>query len=422
LPSNRFRRPSGQFGTRLQGGKDAASPRYIFTRLAPIARALFHPDDDALLDYLDDDGLSIEPQWYAPVIPLVLVNGADGIGTGYSTSIPCYNPVSVVLALSTLWLRNVAVCLHSPASIMQRDIIEAVRARITGSACAPLKPWYRGFKGTCMLLEPSPLRLRTRVVGLFSTGTIEPKDAAFKSFTISGVASVDEAGESLLISELPIRRWTQDCKALLVSFVTGEAAKSDEAKGAAKTKAKAGSAKAKAPPAAGAAKPKGTKAMKATAASAVEAAPAKRAAKKAAPRKAADSDADEDDDDDDDGDDDDFDLAAGAADESSDDDEELGAAKSKKARAAGDAFVVPPGEPILTTFSENHTDTTVSFTCSPTPLLAPLLAKNAGKSGPELSPALTKLFKLQTTISTGNMHLFDANGCIKVQLTRLHLL
>merc|ERR1712185_27906 len=88
--------PSGQFGTRLMGGKDAASPRYIFTRLEPIARMLFHPDDDALLEFLDDDGQSIEPAWYAPVLPLVLVNGADGIGTGWSTSVPNYNPADII--------------------------------------------------------------------------------------------------------------------------------------------------------------------------------------------------------------------------------------------------------------------------------------------------------------------------------------
>ena len=48
--------PSGQFGTRLMGGKDAASSRYIFTRLSVVARALFHQDDDPLLTYQDDDG------------------------------------------------------------------------------------------------------------------------------------------------------------------------------------------------------------------------------------------------------------------------------------------------------------------------------------------------------------------------------
>jgi DNA topoisomerase II len=74
--------PNGQFGTRAQGGNDAASPRYIFTKLTSIARKVFHPQDDPLLSYLDEDGKRIEPEWYMPVIPMVLVNGADGIGTG----------------------------------------------------------------------------------------------------------------------------------------------------------------------------------------------------------------------------------------------------------------------------------------------------------------------------------------------------
>lgn len=47
-----------------------------------LARVVFHPADDPLLNYLTDDGDSIEPEWYIPVIPMVLVNGAEGIGTG----------------------------------------------------------------------------------------------------------------------------------------------------------------------------------------------------------------------------------------------------------------------------------------------------------------------------------------------------
>lgn len=58
--------PSGQFGTRLQGGKDCASPRYIFTRLAPLARHVLNASDDALLNYLDEEGQSIEPEWWEP--------------------------------------------------------------------------------------------------------------------------------------------------------------------------------------------------------------------------------------------------------------------------------------------------------------------------------------------------------------------
>lgn len=80
--------PNGQFGTRVMGGKDAASARYIFTQLSPAARHIFNENDDAVLDFLEEEGQSIEPEYYLPILPMVLVNGAEGIGTGWSTSIP----------------------------------------------------------------------------------------------------------------------------------------------------------------------------------------------------------------------------------------------------------------------------------------------------------------------------------------------
>merc|ERR1719382_1716082 len=88
--------PSGQFGTRLQGGKDSASARYSYTRLERIARLIFHPDDDYVLEFKSEEGQSIEPVWYIPVIPMVLVNGAEGIGTGWATSCPNYNPRDLI--------------------------------------------------------------------------------------------------------------------------------------------------------------------------------------------------------------------------------------------------------------------------------------------------------------------------------------
>lgn len=112
--------PSGQFGTRRMGGKDAASPRYVFTKLEKITRAIFHPDDDELLNYLSDDGVSIEPEYYMPVIPMLLVNGSDGIGTGYSS---CVNN-------------------HDP-----RVIVANLRRMIKGEALEPMKPHYGGFTG-----------------------------------------------------------------------------------------------------------------------------------------------------------------------------------------------------------------------------------------------------------------------------------
>jgi DNA topoisomerase-2 len=74
--------PDGGYGSREAGGKDHASARYIHTRLEPITRSLFQPADDVLLTYNKEDNAIIEPEWYIPVIPTVLVNGTEGIGTG----------------------------------------------------------------------------------------------------------------------------------------------------------------------------------------------------------------------------------------------------------------------------------------------------------------------------------------------------
>ena len=112
--------PIGQFGSRLSAGKDAASCRYIFTRLSAITPALFKGEDSPLLIPQDDDGQPIEPRYYLPVLPMVLVNGACGIGTGFSTSVPQYNP---------------------------EDIARNLERLMDGEEPLPMVPWYRGFSG-----------------------------------------------------------------------------------------------------------------------------------------------------------------------------------------------------------------------------------------------------------------------------------
>ena len=165
--------PIGQFGTRLMLGKDAASPRYIFTKLSPLTTALFHPDDAPLLAYLDDDGLSIEPEYYVPILPTLLVNGSVGIGSGWSTSVPCYDP---------------------------RDIVAAVRCLLDGGALEPggMRPWYRGF-----------------------AGTIEPLDGG--GFSCRGTYTA--AGDTLTVTELPVGVATEDFKAFLDDMLDSAAAK-----------------------------------------------------------------------------------------------------------------------------------------------------------------------------------------------------
>jgi DNA topoisomerase II len=88
--------PKGGFGTRLHGGSDSAAARYIFTNLNDSTRTIFKSDDMKILDYINEDGKLIEPRFYLPIIPMLLVNGATGIGTGYSTNIPQYNPKDLV--------------------------------------------------------------------------------------------------------------------------------------------------------------------------------------------------------------------------------------------------------------------------------------------------------------------------------------
>lgn len=92
--------PSGQFGTRYDSSKESvAQSRYIKTRLMEVSRYIFRPEDDEILNYLEDDGKKIEPEYYIPIIPMVLVNGAEGIGTGWSTQVNKYDPIKIIEAL-----------------------------------------------------------------------------------------------------------------------------------------------------------------------------------------------------------------------------------------------------------------------------------------------------------------------------------
>ena len=191
--------PSGQFGTRLMGGADHASARYIFTRLSKLARLVFHPDDDALLEYNEDDGSTVEPVTYCPVIPMALVNGCNGIATGWSTSIPNYNPKEIIHVLR----KKLAGHLDLENSFQQVE--------------DELEPWYRGFNGS----------VAKKNAGAFITRAV--------------VEVVDE--DEILISELPVGKWTQSYKEFLESL-TAIAAK---AKNKGKKKTKKGAAP-KSPP------------------------------------------------------------------------------------------------------------------------------------------------------------------------------
>lgn len=171
--------PNGQFGTRLMGGKDAASPRYIFTQLSRLTELIFRAVDQPLYTPLEDDGQKIEPAFYTPVIPMLLVNGASGIGTGWSSQIPPHNPL---------------------------DIIRALKGMLAGEPVEPLTPWFRGF-----------------------TGTVTPSDVPHK-WVVKGVWSWVSA-TTLHITELPVGTWTNNYKEFLEKALDGYSAfKKDQVK------------------------------------------------------------------------------------------------------------------------------------------------------------------------------------------------
>ena len=189
--------PAGQFGTRLLGGGDAASPRYIHTHLAPIARYLFPAADDAVLEYLEDDGARVEPRHYLPVLPMLLVNGAIGIGTGYSTSVPCHDPRALLDQLLTLL--DAVDSAEDPVDPDLTDADEAERRRwakaVRELSLPELCPWYRGFRGA---FATSRGRLCSRGV-------------------------VERAGPTRArVTELPLGYWTEDFKAAAEALLERE--------------------------------------------------------------------------------------------------------------------------------------------------------------------------------------------------------
>ena len=157
--------PCGQFGTRLMGGKDASQTRYIFTKLSKETRNIFDQKDDAILTYLDDDGRVIEPEHYMPVLPMILVNGTEGIGTGFSCYIPPFNP---------------------------EDIKANILNFTNGRDMKKMKPWFRGFQGSILEQDDD-------------------------SWIAQGVWK--SIGRTVKVTDLPPGRWTQDYKEHLDTLV-----------------------------------------------------------------------------------------------------------------------------------------------------------------------------------------------------------
>ena len=172
--------PNGQFGTRLKGGSDSASERYIFTQLNKLTRLIYRQEDDAVLSYINDDGQMVEPVYYAPAIPMILVNGSKGIGTGFSTDVMPHNPLQIIAYIR-------AMLKDCGSGTADRPVIE---------------PYFKGFKGT---------------IKNISSEAQQPK------YIIKGKYEII-TDRKVRITELPIGTWTDDYKEFLEKLMEAPAA------------------------------------------------------------------------------------------------------------------------------------------------------------------------------------------------------
>jgi DNA topoisomerase-2 len=182
--------PNGQFGSRCQGGQDASSARYIFTLLTKLTKLIFKEEDNNTLTYQDDDGQQIEPEFYIPVIPMILVNGGIGIGTGYSTNIPQFNPSEIIAACKFICTAIKLAGLDGDTEDGMDNIYETIDILDIDD----LVPYYLGFNGTI-------------------------KKSENNSYISKGVYKWID-GETLEITELPIGTWTEDYKEFLENMIT----------------------------------------------------------------------------------------------------------------------------------------------------------------------------------------------------------
>lgn len=180
---------AGQFGQRELGGEEAGAARYIFTGLEEVTNAIFCAEDRPLLQQRIEDDVKVEFELFMPIVPIILINGADGIASGYSTKIPCYNPDDIVA-----W-------------------IEAWLESEDGTVDLPwLMPWYNGFVGENELLKRVGKTVKT-----FDPEVDEGPPTAWRS---KGILEQGKGGW-WHIRELPIGMWTNTMKEHLEYLLSG---------------------------------------------------------------------------------------------------------------------------------------------------------------------------------------------------------
>jgi DNA topoisomerase II len=208
----------GMFGTRADGGRQAAAARYSEVRLNWWVPLVFYKESVELVKKREIDGETGEPKWIPSVIPVGIINGFNGIATGYSTYMPCHNPL-----LITLWC--IAMCLgEEPDEIL---------------------PWFNGFQGD-IIYESGKANVK-KIEEEVLPGDLNAEDNFDASagdkdtMDVENITAAKHASKSknrirtvgkfcrvgynkkneqiLKITELPVRTWTVPYKNWLKSLI-----------------------------------------------------------------------------------------------------------------------------------------------------------------------------------------------------------
>jgi DNA topoisomerase-2 len=201
--------PKGQFGSRMYGGEDSASPRYVNTYPSKWLYSVFKREDIPILDRIEDEGTLVEPKSFYPIIPIGIVNGVIGVATGYSTSVVNYNPRDVTEYI--IWWVNKIL---DPTKVNQKT--------------PEIVPSYVGFTGQITLYKDAPFDPKSNLFmgdGVKDeTGeAISPADAtsmdeeleeegdAKKKCDIvefTGKYKYDKRNSEIKVTELPPGKWS----------------------------------------------------------------------------------------------------------------------------------------------------------------------------------------------------------------------
>lgn len=176
----------GNFGTRFT--PEASASRYIFASGSEAFFKLFSAEDMPVLEPQTFEGAKIEPKFYTPALPVILINGSEGVSSGFAQKILPRNP---------------------------EDVKKAVVCYIKNNKTFPLTPWFKGFngevqqgdnprqwliKGVIKRIAPTKVQIEEVPVGYDLKGYIKVLDDLQENGVISDYKDLSDSAFNFIVT------------------------------------------------------------------------------------------------------------------------------------------------------------------------------------------------------------------------------